>query len=46
VLWALGLERSVAFVADTASDEVGQALERAHLPKRVTGRKEQLDDDF
>ena len=46
VLWALGLERSIALVADMASDDVGQALERAHLPRRVTSRKEQLDDDF
>ena len=46
VLWALGLERSLSFAADTASDEVGQAMERSRLPKRVTRRKEQLDDDF
>jgi transcriptional regulator with XRE-family HTH domain len=46
VLWALGLDGSLASVADTAGDDVGQALERARLPKRVTGRKEQLDDDF
>ena len=46
VLWALGLERSLSLVADTASDEVGQAMERSRLPKRVTGRKDPLDDDF
>ena len=46
VLWALGLEQSLGLVADTASDDVGQALERARLPKRVTHRKEKLDDDF
>jgi transcriptional regulator with XRE-family HTH domain len=46
VLWALGLEGTLALVAHTADDEVGQALERSRLPKRVTKGKEQLDDDF
>lgn len=43
VLWALGLEATIAHVADAATDDVGQALERSRLPRRV---KEKLDDDF
>lgn len=46
VLWAMGLEATVAQVADTAADDVGQALERSRLPRRVTARSEKLDDDF
>lgn len=46
VLWAIGLEGTVSRVADPASDEVGVALERSRLPRRVTSRKEKLDDDF
>ena len=46
VLWALGLERSVGLLADPATDDVGQALERSRLPRRVSQRKEPLDDDF
>lgn len=46
VLWAMGLERSLSLVAEPESDRVGEALERARLPQRVSHRKEQLDDDF
>jgi transcriptional regulator with XRE-family HTH domain len=46
VLWALGLDAAVAKIADSTTDEVGQALERSRLPKRVSQRKERLDDDF
>ena len=51
VLWALGLERTFALVAEAESDGVGQTLERARLPRRVgqrreSPRKERLDDDF
>ena len=45
VLWALGLERTVELVAELDVDDVGLALERARLPRRVTQRKG-LDDDF
>ncbi len=46
VLWALGLEATLGHVAHTTDDEVGQALERSRLPKRVTKGKDRLDDDF
>ena len=45
-LWALGLERTVALVADTTGDAIGESLERSRLPKRVSHGKGALDDDF
>lgn len=42
VLWALGLERSLEFVA--ADDPDGERFDRANLPRRV--RQEALSDDF
>jgi predicted transcriptional regulator len=44
VLWAMGLEGTLLGVADMAHDEVGQAMGRAQLPRRV--RHGALDDDF
>lgn len=47
VLWAMGLDGAVGLLADTTNDRVGEALERARLPKRVSRRtKGGLDDDF
>ncbi len=46
VLWALGLDSTLALVADSLRDEVGQGLERSRLPQRISHRRAQLDDDF
>lgn len=39
-LWVLGMERSLTTLMDPASDTIGMALDRDHLPKRIRQRKD------
>jgi len=45
VIWTLDLWETVADVADTRSDKVGEFLEKQRLPKRVRAQKDK-DLDF
>lgn len=45
VLWALGLERTLAGVADPDADLHGKALEAAQRPKRA-GKPRQARDNY
>ena len=47
VLWALGLDKSLAAVADPDTDLHGKALEASRRPKRAgKSKKEREDYDF
>jgi len=45
VIWALGLEKSLAAVADPDTDDHGKALEASRRPKRA-GRQRKTDNEY
>jgi len=45
LIWALGLEKSLAAVADPDTDDHGKALEASRRPKRA-GRQRKTDNEY